>query len=138
MERRKYDSLGRSLLEGAEKVKLFGETIRVNAEIKQLPGISGHGDVNMLIKWATHFSPKPRRVFVNHGESEVCDLFTKRLRDEFGLDAISPFSGSVYDLVQNNYVFQAQPEPLAERVRDYWAVDQPRVSDQATRLLRRA
>lgn len=111
-------TLGRSLLEGAEKVKLFGETIRVNAEIKQLPGISGHGDVNMLIKWATHFSPKPRRVFVNHGESEVCDLFTKRLHDEFGLDAVSPFSGSVYDLVQNKFIFQAQPEPLAERVRE--------------------
>ena len=111
-------TLGRSLLEGAEKVKLFGETIRVNAEIKQLPGISGHGDVNMLIKWATHFSPKPRRVFVNHGESEVCDLFTKRLHDEFGLDAVSPFSGAVYDLVQNKFIFQAQPEPLAERVRE--------------------
>jgi metallo-beta-lactamase family protein len=109
-------TLGRSLLEGAEKVKLFGETIRVNAEIKQLPGISGHGDVNMLIKWATHFSPKPRRVFVNHGDTEVCDLFTKRLKDEFGLAATSPYSGSVYDLVKNEYIFEAQPEPLKERV----------------------
>ena len=109
-------TLGRSLLEGAEKVKLFGETIRVNAEIKQLPGISGHGDVNMLIKWATHFSPKPRRVFVNHGESEVCDLFAKRLQDEFGLAATSPYSGSIYDLVQNKYLLEAAPEPLKGRI----------------------
>ena len=112
-------TLGRSLLEGAEKVKLFGETIRVNAEIKQLPGISGHGDVNMLIKWATHFSPKPRRVFVNHGESAVCELFAKRLHDEFGLDTTSPYSGSIYDLVKNQYILQAQPEPLAERVHEH-------------------
>lgn len=110
-------TLGRSLLEGAEKVKLFGETIRVNAQIKQLPGISAHGDVNMLIQWVTHFSPKPRRVFVNHGDSEVCDLFTKRLQDEFGLAATSPYSGSVYDLVKNEYVFEAPPEPLTDRVR---------------------
>lgn len=112
-------TLGRSLLEGAEKVKLFGETIRVNAEIKQLPGISGHADVSMLIKWATHFSPKPRRVFVNHGESEVCDLFTKRLQSEFGLAATSPYSGSIYDLVANQYILEAQPEPLKERVRTH-------------------
>jgi metallo-beta-lactamase family protein len=69
----------------------------------------------MLIKWATHFSPKPRRVFVNHGDSEVCDLFTNRLKDEFGLAATSPFSGSTYDLVKNEYILEARPEPLAER-----------------------
>ncbi|MCE5188466.1 MAG: MBL fold metallo-hydrolase [Eubacteriales bacterium] len=108
-------TLGRSLIDGAEKVKLFGETIRVNAEIKQLPGISGHGDANMLIKWATHFSPKPRRVFVNHGESEVCDLFTNRLKNEFGLNATSPYSGSVYDLVKNEFIVESKPVPLAER-----------------------
>ena len=101
-------TLGRALIEGAEKVKLFGETIRVNAEILQLPGISGHGDANMLIKWATHFSPKPRRVFVNHGESAVCDLFTKRLIDEFGLNATSPYSGSIYDLLKNEYILDFQ------------------------------
>ncbi|MEZ4628159.1 MAG: MBL fold metallo-hydrolase [Eubacteriales bacterium] len=84
-------TLGRMLIEGVSKVKLFGESIRVNAEIKQLPGISGHGDANMLVKWATHFSPKPHRVFVNHGDSEVCDLFTDRVRT----CATSPFSGSV-------------------------------------------
>jgi len=110
-------TMGRALIEGAEKVKLFGETINVGAEIKQLPGISGHGDANMLVKWATHFSPKPRRVFVNHGDSAVCDIFTKRLKDEFGLAATSPYSGSIYDLVKNEYVFESQAEPLAERTR---------------------
>ncbi|HRX57460.1 MAG TPA: MBL fold metallo-hydrolase [Eubacteriales bacterium] len=104
-----YGTLGRALLEGAEKVKLFGETIRVNAEIVELPGISGHGDANMLVKWATHFSPKPRRVFVNHGEDTVCDLFAKRLHDEFGLNATAPYSGSVFDLIENRYILEATP-----------------------------
>ena len=108
-------TLGRALIEGAEKVKLFGETIRVNAQILQLPGISGHGDANMLIKWATHFSPKPSRVFVNHGDSAVCDIFTKRLQSEFGLNATSPYSGSIFDLVKNEYILESKPVPLAER-----------------------
>ena len=37
-------TLGRALLEGATEVKLFGEEIHVEAEICQMPGISGHAD----------------------------------------------------------------------------------------------
>ena len=39
-------TLGRALIEGATEVKLFGETVAVGAEIRQMPGISGHADVN--------------------------------------------------------------------------------------------
>lgn len=121
-------TLGRALIDGAQKVKLFGETIRVNAEIRQLPGISGHGDADMLIRWATHFSPKPRRVFVNHGESNVCDLFTERLKSEFGLNAVSPYSGSVFDLVKNEYLLESKPVPLAERKQ---AAHEPAIHEPA-------
>ena len=37
-------SLGREILEGEKEVTLFGETIRVQAEIVSLKGISGHAD----------------------------------------------------------------------------------------------
>ena len=38
-------TLGRALTEGANYVKLFGETIEVQAEIRKLSGISGHAGV---------------------------------------------------------------------------------------------
>ena len=44
-----YNTLGRSLIEGAEYCKLFGETIEIRAEIIQLQGISGHADKNGLL-----------------------------------------------------------------------------------------
>ncbi len=108
-------TLGRSLVDGAAKVKLFGESIRVNAEVTQLPGVSGHGDADFLIRWATHYAPKPSKVFVNHGESAVCDLFAKRLADEFGIDAVSPYSGSTFDLALGEFLSQAQPVPAADK-----------------------
>ena len=129
-----YGTLGRALLEGAEKVRLFGETIRVNAEIVELPGISGHGDANMLVKWATHFSPKPRRVFVNHGEDAVCDLFAKRLHDEFGLDATAPYSGSVYDLIENHYILEATPVAI-ESGKKHAGTAQPSSASPYEKLL---
>src|SRR5699024_7830682 len=35
-------TLGRALVEGAEKVRIFGEEVHVAAEVKELPGVSGH------------------------------------------------------------------------------------------------
>ena len=35
-------TIGRSIIEGAKEVKLFGETIGVTAHIETLAGISGH------------------------------------------------------------------------------------------------
>jgi metallo-beta-lactamase family protein len=101
-------TLGRSLLEGAEYVKLFGETIEVEAEITQLEGISGHADKNGLIKWVRAFSPKPRMVFVVHGEDEVCDHFTACLTDEYQIPAFAPFSGAIYDLAAEEWIKEGQ------------------------------
>ena len=69
------NTLGRALVEGAKDVRLFGEDIHVNAEIVRLPGISGHADNEGLMKWAASFQEKPQRVFVAHGDDQVCDIF---------------------------------------------------------------
>ena len=106
---------GRALLNGAQKIKLFGEQVRVGAEITQLPGISGHADADGLIRWITHYAPKPQMVFVNHGDAEVCELFSARLRNDCGLAATTPYSGAVYDLAQNAYAYEAVPVPIEER-----------------------
>ena len=74
-------TLGRALVEGASKVRLFGEEIEVRAQIRRLAGVSGHADNNGLLEWISHFDPRPERVFVTHGDDSVCDLFAGRLRD---------------------------------------------------------
>ena len=55
-------TLGRILQDGADEVKLFGETIGVRAEIHKLNGISGHADNRGLMKWIGAFTNKPRRM----------------------------------------------------------------------------
>lgn len=102
-------TLGRAILDGAGKVKLFGEEIEVRAEICQLPGVSGHADNRGLMRWITSLKEKPRMVFVTHGEDTVCDLFCARLQKELGLNASAPFSGSEYDLAAGRYLREAEP-----------------------------
>ena len=101
-------TLGRALLEGASDVKLFGEPIHVAAHICQMPGISGHADVNGLLDWAKAYEEKPQKVFVTHGEDTVTEIFARRLKDDLGYDTIAPFSGTVYDLADNVCIYEAK------------------------------
>ncbi len=101
-------TLGRSLLEGATDIKLFGEQVHVAAKILQMPGISGHADVNGLLDWAKAFEEKPKKVFVTHGEDSVTEIFAKRLTEELGYDTMAPFSGTAYDLLSNECLYEAK------------------------------
>lgn len=96
-------TLGRSLVEGAQEVKLFGETIEVRAKIEQLKGISGHADKEGLTKWMLGFKNTPDRVFVVHGDDAVCDDFAAYLHDEHGFNTYAPFSGTVFNLATDEF-----------------------------------
>ena len=93
-------TVGRKLLDGADSVKLFGESIAVHAKIASLAGISGHADQAMLLDWLRGMEKKPDMVFVNHGDDQVCDTFAEKIRSDLGWEASAPFSGDEFDLVQ--------------------------------------
>ena len=91
-------TLGRKLIEGADEVKLFGESVEVNATIKSLKGISGHADMNGLLDWLSGFKETPQHVFVVHGEDSVTDEFAQTVTERFGCPAMAPYSGGCVDL----------------------------------------
>ena len=72
-------TLGRRLLDGVEKVKLFGEEIAVKAKIVNFQGLSSHADHDHLIEWIKAFDPKPAHVFVVHGDADVAPAFADEL-----------------------------------------------------------
>jgi len=108
-------TLGRKIHDGAKSVKLFGDEVAVHAEITALPGISGHADKQGLIDWLGAITPKPQKVFVNHGDDDATKAFVKTLRGEYQYDAFAPYSGTVYDLAANAVVFEAQPKPIQKQ-----------------------
>lgn len=109
------NTLGRSLCEGSQRVKLFGEDISVRAEITILPGVSGHADKDGLDKWITHIQ-SPKKVFVNHGESAIADQYTLHLRDDIGLDAYCPYSGAELDILTGEFR-NAEPVPITRSAK---------------------
>ncbi len=109
-------TLGRAIIEGAREVKLFGEQIVINAEIRQLTGMSGHADKNGLIEWINAFEDKPKKVFIVHGEDGVTMSFAECLKIEHGQRAYAPYSGSSFDLVANRFTYEAMPVKVEKKV----------------------
>ncbi len=107
-------TLGNMLLNGTKEVKLFGETIHVQAEILNLPGISGHADKDHLTEWASKVK-HPKKIFVVHGEDQVCDFFAAHLEKELSVSAAAPYSGDCYDLVTGELVAQGSRERAAKK-----------------------
>ena len=99
-------TLGRTLIDGAESVKLFGEKIGIKARIEKLDGVSGHADKPGLIDWLQGFKRKPEKVFIVHGEDDVTDEFAQCLKDEYGYDTFAPYSGGEVDLITGEIISQ--------------------------------
>lgn len=110
-------TLGRSLVEGADEVKLFGEPIQVRAEIRQLAGLSGHADKEGLLEWINAFKEKPKKVFVVHGEDSVCTAFAECLKIEHGQRAYAPYSGTVFNLLSNQFEYEAEPVMIKKKAK---------------------
>lgn len=89
-------TLGRKLVEGAKKVKLFGEEINVRAKIESIDGFSGHADRDDLLAWVSRFNRKPKKIFIVHGEEEVMETFSELIKDKFGIETVIPDKGMSY------------------------------------------
>ncbi len=110
-------TLGSIIVNGAPEVKLFNETIQVNAQIEQLDGISGHADRDMLLNWLNSFERKPRTVFVNHGQDTVCDEFAETISNQLGLHAAAPYNGAEYDLLSGATLIQGNTKRIEKRTQ---------------------
>jgi len=108
-------TLGRTLLEGEEAVKLFGETVEVRAEIAAMKGTSGHADRDMLVEWLQKFERKPGLVFVNHGDDDACTEFTALIKESYGYNSVAPYSGTSYDLVTGEACVVTEGVPVEKK-----------------------
>ncbi len=71
-------TLGRKLVDGAKKVKIYGEDIIVKAKVHTINGFSAHADQNGLITWMSKFK-KLEKIFLIHGERDKQEIFQKEI-----------------------------------------------------------
>jgi metallo-beta-lactamase family protein len=92
------DTLGRKLVEKQPEVRIFGEPMRVRAEIASLDELSGHADQNELLEWIKPMVGTLRKVFLVHGETQQSLALAHLLHKKYGLEAVCPSPGQSFDL----------------------------------------
>lgn len=105
-------TLGRKIVEGAEKVKIFGEEIAVHARIEYIEGYSGHADQEWLLNFIYSFIKKPKHIFLVHGEEESQEVLKQKILEHTQIPVTIPEFGATYTLDINEEIKQEQTYAL--------------------------
>jgi len=92
-------TLGRKLVDGARRIRLWGETLNVAAKIHTIGGLSAHADQNGLVEWYNGFHGKPPLILV-HGEADAAECLSERLRNELEVPVHIAQKAEVIDLTK--------------------------------------
>ena len=109
-------TLGRSILDGARHVTIFGEQIDVLCSIVSLHGISGHADQQGLLKWIESFKTKPKQIFINHGEADVADYFASVVTNKLHIKAFAPDALQSFSLLDTTALPMQSESPLPSTI----------------------
>jgi metallo-beta-lactamase family protein len=93
-----YGSLGRQLVDGAEKVKIHGEMIDVNATIHTLNGLSAHAGQNDLLKWFNSLGKVKPKVILTHGENPQREVLASLIEKNYELKPLLPQLNEVIEI----------------------------------------
>lgn len=89
---------GRSMLDGATEVKMFGKWVPVRAEVANLPMLSAHADANELLRWLRGFRNRPEQVIIVHGEPEAAEALWVKIGRELGWRASAARQDQMFPL----------------------------------------
>ena len=92
------NTLGRKLVEKWPEVKIFGEPMRVRAEVKSLQALSAHADQRELLAWIKPLAGKVKKVFLVHGEPDGATALQAAIQQQFGVETVLPAWGQSFAL----------------------------------------
>ncbi|EYE89126.1 metallo-beta-lactamase [Fervidicella metallireducens AeB] len=92
-------TLGRKILDGAEKIKIFGEEMVVKAKIYRIESLSGHADLNGILNWVKNIRHGvSKQIFITHGEEEAAENLKKEIEKLTAAEVIIPNMNEEYKI----------------------------------------
>ena len=92
-------SLGRIILDGAQRVRISGSDVDVRAQIRRIEGYSAHADHDELLEWLRERRPITGAVFLDHGEPEAVAALAGDVEELDSIPAVvTPDLGARYRL----------------------------------------
>jgi metallo-beta-lactamase family protein len=92
------NTLGRKLVERQPEVNIFGEPMRLRAEVDSIGELSGHADQNELMAWMEPTVKTLKKVFLVHGESLAQQALKEEIEKRYGLEVVCPARGDRFEV----------------------------------------
>ena len=129
-------TLGRKIVDGEKKVRIFGEEFSVNARIEYIEGYSGHADQEWLLNFVYSFYTKPKHIFLVHGEEEGQEVLKDKLEENTEISVTIPSFGETYTLdesltVEKTYELPKKYRPIRLEVLERINTLKEEVEDMA-------
>jgi len=91
-------TLGRRILEGEKRVRIFGEPYEVRAQVQEISGFSAHADREELLQWLEASTGDRRpHIFLVHGDPDQLQPLSEELRRR-GYGVSIPQRGETFTL----------------------------------------
>lgn len=81
---------GADMINGKKSIKVFGQSIPINAEIKVLSNMSAHADYQEILDWLRNFNHHPRKVFITHGEPAAANALKDKIEEQYKWKCVVP------------------------------------------------
>ena len=91
-------TLGRTILEGAKRVRLSGREVAVRARVRRIDSYSAHADRSELLAWIAARAPIAGSLFLTHGETVSIDALAAALPPTTAGSIVLPEIGERYAL----------------------------------------
>jgi len=81
---------GADMINGKPTIKIFGEDVPVNAQVKVLSNMSAHADYDEILQWLHNFNHHPRKIFITHGEPEAASALKEKIKEQYNWECVIP------------------------------------------------
>jgi metallo-beta-lactamase family protein len=92
------NTLGRKLVDKLPQVNIFGEPMRLRAEVDSIGELSGHADQNELLSWMEPAVKSLKKVFLVHGEPLAQQALQEEIQRRYGLEVVCPGRGDRFEV----------------------------------------
>ena len=87
------NTLGSKLIAKLPEVNIFGEPMRVRAQVDSIDALSGHADQQELLDWMAPTAPGLKKVFLVHGEPVAQQALKAKIEERYKLEVVIPKRG---------------------------------------------
>ncbi len=92
------NTLGRKIVDRLPEVNIFGEPMRLRAEVDSIGELSGHADQNELLAWMEPAVKGLKKVFLVHGEPLAQQALKAEIEQRYGLEVVCPKRGDRFEV----------------------------------------